>query len=111
MSEEAKDNNIRIEAKEWGATDIKPIAAPNMVSVYANNANVGFSNWDMWLTFGEIMGEEGGQLVVAQKARVVMSLQHAKAFIDLVNTNLAAFEKQFGEIKILSVLQKKDDSE
>jgi len=85
----------------WNDQKIARVRSITFANIYANNTYLGFSNWDMWISFGEIMGQQGENLVVEEKARIVMSLQQAKAFIEVLNKNLELFEKQFGEIKVL----------
>ena len=74
--------------------------AEDYVHVYANSVEVGISNWDLRLAFGEIVEADERKVVLEQRATVIMSPQHAKVFVGLLVQNVAAYEQQFGEIII-----------
>ena len=77
----------------------------NYTRIYANNIQVGFSSWDMRITFGELVdGPDGSLTKVAERATVTMSLHHAKAAIHVLMEQLTALEKQFGEIPLLNTM-------
>lgn len=100
MQENNQNKNPQLSVKEWGEDNT--VQANNSIpNVYINNVNLGFSNWDMFLLLGEMLGEREGKLVVQNKVRITMSLQFAKAFSDLLKTNLDAFEKETGEIGLI----------
>jgi hypothetical protein len=93
------------EIKRWQDDDITPLSAQikmDTVNAYSNNVRLGFTNWDMWFLFGEILGEKDGKLLTLPRARITMSLQHAKAFLQAFQTSIEGFEKDFGEIQILT---------
>jgi Protein of unknown function (DUF3467) len=69
-------------------------------SYYSNHTTFNVSAFDFALTFGEILNAVDGHLYVDQKVRVVMSPLHAKILAHIMSSNIATFEKQFGEIKI-----------
>ena|SRR6266540_7492601 len=96
-----------LEVKSWDDSSIVQIPA-QVVSAYSNNVRFGFTNWDMWFVFGEIAGEKEGKLMIAPRARVVMSLSHAKAFLQAFQSSMEKFEKDFGEIKVLTPLETPD---
>jgi len=77
--------------------------------IYANNMQLSLSTWDLALTFGEIAGEQEGKSVIEETTRVVMTREIAKVLANLLNTHIAAFEKQYGEIKI--PFSKPDDTD
>lgn len=100
MSDNNENKDMKLNVKEWGEDNM--IQANNSIqNVYVNNVNLGFSNWDMFLLLGEMLGEKDGKLVVINKVRVTMSLQFAKALSELLKTNLDAFEKETGEISLI----------
>lgn len=76
--------------------------SPNFVNFYANNVEIGVSVWDMRFIFGEIMGVKDKQLLVEKRARIVMSLQHAKVFAALLAQQIEKLEQRFGEIQLLT---------
>lgn len=80
----------------------KRVRGEDFVRFYANNIQVGFTSWDMRITFGEVVeNSDTSQLRVEERTTIVMSLHHAKAAINVLMDQLTALEKQFGEIKIL----------
>ncbi len=99
MSEE-KEEKPETEGrfKTWEKKEFAITLTPTFTNTYANNVRLGFTSWDMWLAFGEVMGEKDGKLQIAQQCRIVMSIQHAKAFYELLKNNIEEFEKAFGEI-------------
>jgi hypothetical protein len=73
------------------------------VTFYANNAQIEANPWDLKLIFGEVekteMAPEGvAKIYVEDKARIVMSPQHAKALMKALQENLAQYEAQMGLI-------------
>ena len=68
--------------------------------IYANNMALSFSAYDMSVTFGQIVGEQDGQLAIEELSKVLMPLALGKVFAMLLVTNLKAFEAEFGEIKV-----------
>jgi hypothetical protein len=91
------DEEGKLKVKSWDASSME-LGSERVPNVYTNNAQIGFSNWDAWIQFGEILGEREGRLLVAPKVRVVMSLQHVKAFLTALNDSIAKFESTFGDI-------------
>jgi hypothetical protein len=75
-------------------------------TAYSNNVQLLLSSWDITFEFSQfalIPSEEEGQPPVASKIivqRIVMSPQHAKAFLNILSENLDAWERQFGEIQL-----------
>jgi hypothetical protein len=75
------------------------------VTFYTNNAQIEANPWDLKLVFGEIEktemvpgGEGAPKIYVEDKARIVMSPQHAKALMKALQENLAQYEAQMGPI-------------
>jgi hypothetical protein len=83
--------------------NIRFVPTQTPVRLYANNVQIGFSTWDMWMVFGEVMGREGDELLVEPRARVSMSLEHAKAFAEVLSMNIAKFEEEVGKIPAFHV--------
>jgi len=75
------------------------VKSPDFISIYANNVQLEGSVFDFALSFGEMTPEiKNGMHVVNQKARVILSKEMTKVLSALLNANIAAYEKQFGEI-------------
>ncbi len=66
----------------------------SMEPVYSNNANISHGPFDFTMNFVQV-SPPSGKLV----AKVIMSPQHAKAFLTALQENIARFEKSFGQIK------------
>ncbi|MGD9562557.1 MAG: DUF3467 domain-containing protein [Pyrinomonadaceae bacterium] len=102
--EEAKELGL----KSYDEQDNRP--GDNFIKIYANNVGLGVSNWDMSLTFGEIVGtNDKGQPIVEQKVKVNMSKEFVKALTNLLHANMLAYEKKFGEIKMINVEDMPED--
>lgn len=75
------------------------VKSPEYISIYSNNIQLMASVFDFSLTFGEMTDEViGGQAVVNQKARVILSKEMTKVLWALLDTNIKSYESQFGEI-------------
>lgn len=71
--------------------------------LYANNMQVGFSSWDLAITFGEIMGEQDEKPVIEETTRILMTREIAKVLSKILTAHIEIYEKQFGEIKIATM--------
>lgn len=70
-------------------------------SVYANSLAIGMSSWDTWVVFGEITDKKvDGKPIIKETLKVSMTREVMKVFSYLLATNIAAYEKQNGEIKV-----------
>jgi hypothetical protein len=73
-------------------------------SFYSNHVNIHSSFFDFVFEFGEVERietyENQNVMDIEIKTRIVMSPQHAKAFLKVLNDNLKEYEKNFGEIKL-----------
>jgi|ERR1700728_3160523 len=77
----------------------------SFVSIYANNLQLEATPWDFRFYFGEIERAEpdatGQRLVkiyVEDKVKIVMSPQHAKAMLKVLQQNVSSYESQIGPI-------------
>lgn len=100
----AKESPVTIEVETKGFKSSEMVMlAIEVPTVYANNTQIRFTNWDASFLFGEIAGQEQGadeRMVIKPRVKIAMSHQHAKAFLEAFTTSLAAFEAQLGEITI-----------
>lgn len=71
-------------------------------SVYSNILNISSSLYDFSFKFGKVSSEPT-ELKATIEVEVIMSPQHAKAFLKALSENLKAYEKEFGEIKLPDV--------
>jgi hypothetical protein len=79
-------------------------------TTYSNAAQVLFSPWDFVIDFAHlaviqnVTQAEGGEQQVETTAvaqatqRIVMSPQHAKAFLRILDQNVANYEAQYGDV-------------
>lgn len=74
------------------------VRAENFVSLYANNAEVDLTPWDVRLRFGEVTQANREKLLISDVAQVYLSPQHAKALLRALEGGIAIYEKQYGEI-------------
>ncbi len=87
------------------ASDQENIKSDGFVKIYANNVGISASNWEMSLTFGEIIGtNDEGHPVVEQKVKVNMTREFVKAVSNLLATNIKAYEEKYGEVSFDSML-------
>jgi hypothetical protein len=75
-------------------------ATESTPSVYANNAEVTITTWDVRMKFGEIEKISESEISVAERVRVAMSPQHAKAFSVVLAEHIKKYEEAFGEIHV-----------
>src|SRR5437016_915601 len=75
------------------------VRSEDFFTIYANNVALVFSTWDLSVILGEILGESDGKPVVEETLKISMTREFAKVFSQILSTNIAAYEKQFGEIK------------
>jgi hypothetical protein len=77
--------------------------------VYANNVQIGFSSFDMALSFGQIVGDQDGKAVIEEMTRVIVTREIGKLLIGLLMANVANYEQQYGEIRIPTALLHGED--
>src|SRR5947209_7406693 len=76
------------------------------VSLYANDIQIHTSPWDLRFVFGELgdpVEGPGPSINVNQLGEVRISPQFAKKLVDLIITQLAAYEQTFGKIPDIPV--------
>jgi hypothetical protein len=99
------EKKARLELGLRNATDQKSEKGDNFTKIYANNAVMSLSLWDMSLTFGEIIDSTPeGEPIVEQKVKVNMSKEFTKALSNVLSANIAEYERNYGEIKLINAL-------
>ena len=79
--------------REYQVKDI-PVENPRGIeSAYSNHAVVGITQWDVRLAFMEIAGLIEAKPKIVLKADIVMSQDHFRALVRVLNENLAALDK------------------
>jgi Protein of unknown function (DUF3467) len=94
MTENAETGNDPAPTKR----PVQRITPENMQAVYANNVSMAISQWDISFAFGLLLDATENRIVVRDSVSVVMSPQHAKVFSQVLDRNIAIFEKQFGTL-------------
>lgn len=94
MATQTKDQKTK------AGRSVKRIRAANHVSLYANNAQVEVSLFELKLSFGEMVEADEHHVTFEDKFTVILSPQHAKILAAAFMTNVANYEKQFGKINI-----------
>src|SRR6266481_1648582 len=68
-------------------------------TVYGNNVAVGFSKWDIGITFGEIMGNgEDGKVIIEEIVKVNLTREMAKALLLVLKDAFSEYERLNGKI-------------
>ena len=83
-------------------SDEQNIQQPNVIKelwekipyIYVNTTQIQSSNWDIRILFSERLPND----TVEPRAAIVLSPQHAKAFLEALVKNVAKFEVMFGSI-------------
>lgn len=75
--------------------------APN---VYANSVNLTMSVYDVTLHFAQATGPDPEDQ--REQVNVIMSPQHAKVMIQMLQENLDSYEKEIGDIALPKELKK-----
>ena len=95
----AKKKRTNGEAEIIEGGEIEHHLSPDFHSVYANSARVRTSFYDFSIVFGEISAVDD-KLEREERVQVVMSPQHAKALLKVIEKNVAAWEERFGAIEL-----------
>ncbi len=89
-----KVETTRPKATTW----VRPDNPPS--SIYANQVELQITNWDFRFRFGEVIDQQSDGASVAERARIIMSPQHTKAFLNVLSENVRKYEAAFGEIRV-----------
>lgn len=79
---------------------IEIVKSAEFLKVYANSAQIEAGPWDFRITFGEATRGGEDKVIVEQSVAVIMSPQHAKAFLSVLANNVRQYEKQIAEINM-----------
>jgi len=67
---------------------------------YANSVQVRMSVWDFFLEFGTMRQDSPAEVKLDNFQGVYLSPQQAKALLQILEHNLAQYEKAFGELAL-----------
>jgi hypothetical protein len=78
------------------------VRSDKFVSFYSNNTFLDVTPWDFKFIFGSFQKSEtpGKMPRVENMVEIIMSPQHAKALLGVLNHHVQEYEKQIGEIKL-----------
>ena len=93
-------DNQETQAQSFEISKAKRVRSPNHVSIYVNQSEFGITPWDVHIMLGKIQGTTPEGFALEELATVIMSPQHAKAFMYALASNLQIWEDQFGSIQL-----------
>jgi hypothetical protein len=67
---------------------------------YANSVQVRMSVWDFFLVFGTMRQDSPDEVKLENFQGIYLSPQQAKALLQILQHNLAQYEKAFGELTL-----------
>jgi hypothetical protein len=73
----------------------------NVATFYANSLHLEVSPWDFKLCFGQTQKATDDELVVNELVHVYVSPQHAKAIVNVLQTQLARYESEVGPLPVI----------
>jgi len=71
--------------------------SPDYIAYYASNIRMTISFFDIRMISGEVIVDENN-LIFNDRVSIVLSPQHAKVFLKVLQDNIEGYEKQFGPI-------------
>ena len=74
--------------------------SPNYREDYANSVQVRTNLWDVFLVFGRMEQKSPDTVVIDHFQGIYLSPQQAKAFLNVLQQNIAQYEGAFGEIRL-----------
>ncbi len=78
---------------------LEKVRAESYCVVYSNNADLTTGYYDMRIQFNDIVRADQDNLVVEEKASVIMSLEHARDLHAAIGRGLAEYEARFGGLR------------
>lgn len=91
-------------AKE-GKTIVSAENAPGITrsdqyrAIYVDSSKLGYSPWDIRLTFGLLIEELPNKIVNQEQVTIILSPGHGKTLLRILQEQIPMWEKQFGEIR------------
>jgi len=79
---------------------VVPDPESGLFTTYANNVQLGWTNFDVRMIFGEVVDAQVDKLIVEQRAQVTISYLQAKLLMFLLGQAVSQYETIFGELKI-----------
>jgi len=82
--------------------DSPVVRSPNFQTIYSNVVRAGFTPWDVRVTLGQVIEPEISTTQTEEQVTFVMSPQHFKAMLNVLNKVLATWETQFGQVSAVN---------
>jgi hypothetical protein len=79
---------------------VVPDPEGGIFTTYSNNVQLGFTNFDLRMLFGELVEATPEKIVIEQRVQVTLSYLQAKLLMLMVAQAIAQHEAVFGEVKI-----------
>jgi flagellar protein FlaG len=79
---------------------IQLVKLPEYRENYANSVQVRTNLWDIFFTFGTLTESSPENVIIHNFQGVYLSPQQAKAFLNVLQQNVAQYEAAFGEIRL-----------
>jgi hypothetical protein len=79
---------------------IQLINQPDYRESYANSVQVRTNLWDIFLMFGTLTQQGPEAVTIHNFQGIYLSPQQAKAFLNVLQQNVAQYESAFGEIRL-----------
>lgn len=73
--------------------------------VYSNNAEIGFTPWDLRFKFREIVDVKENRPVVTFHGTIVMTPAHAKVLLGALERSISMYEERFGTVDLTKVME------
>jgi hypothetical protein len=77
-----------------------PDPEDGLFTTYSNHVQIGFTQMDVRLVFGEVVDSTAGTITVEQRTNVTMSWLQAKILIANLTQVVSDYESRFGELKL-----------
>jgi hypothetical protein len=90
---------------QGGIIQVQRIANPNRPVIYANNSLVVGTQWDIQMYFSLVHEIAPMQFGAVEEVMVVMTPEHALAFVKALRTNLDKYEEAQGKVREIKVIQ------
>jgi hypothetical protein len=100
LSSENKPRPIFFTAGESQGKEPIVKRSPAFVSRYVNHSAVSSNPFDVRVILSELVVDEAGQAMLEQQVSIVMSPQHAKALLVLLESNINRWQSRFGTINL-----------
>ncbi|MDX6575125.1 MAG: hypothetical protein QOE96_1078 [Blastocatellia bacterium] len=67
--------------------------------IYADTSKLGYSPWDIRLTFGLLLEDQPERTVNQEQVAIILSPGHAKTLQRILNEQIPVWEEQFGSVR------------